>query len=269
MAYIEFSHVSFVDGERQVLKDVDLSIEKGEYVTFVGPSGSGKSTLLKLCSDLISPTSGQIVFDGKPISDYEPTVYRQRVGYCFQQPYLFGRTVRDNLVFPFEIRGESFDPALVLSWLERLGLPADYLDKENDLLSGGEKQRVCLIRSLLFMPEVLLLDEVTSALDPDNTILVEGLLQDLRCQHGLTILAVTHNEAQSVRHVDRRVRIEAGRVTAVDWLQGTDMAVKETNKREILKVNDNRKTAKKDVAKEAVVLEGKSKSQTHHQGGDR
>ncbi|MCF0154695.1 MAG: ATP-binding cassette domain-containing protein, partial [Veillonella sp.] len=95
MAYIEFSHVSFVDGERQVLKDVNLSIEKGEYVTFVGPSGSGKSTLLKLCSDLISPTSGQIVFDGKPISDYEPTVYRQRVGYCFQQPYLFGRTVRD------------------------------------------------------------------------------------------------------------------------------------------------------------------------------
>lgn len=212
MAYLEFDHVSFVDGPIKVLHDISLTIDKGEFISIVGPSGSGKSTFLKLCSDLISHTEGTIMFDGKKIEDYEPCEYRGRVGYCFQEAYLFGETVEDNIKFPYSIKNKDIDMERVTKLFDLFHMSLEYLHKKNTALSGGEKQRICLIRSLLFEPEVLLVDEVTSALDQENTLLVESVLEHLHKQHGMTILMVTHNEEQSRRHVNRRITIESGHV---------------------------------------------------------
>ena len=191
---------------------MSLTIDKGDYISIVGPSGSGKSTLLKLCSNLISPTGGDIIFDGTPIEDYEPTDYRKRVSYCFQQPYLFGQIVEDNISYPYDIRKLPIDESRVQQIFDLFHMSSKYRSKKNSSLSGGEKQRICLIRSLLFLPEVLLLDEVTSSLDQANTLLVESVLKHLHEVEGLTILAVTHNEEHSKRNVNRRLTIVSGEV---------------------------------------------------------
>ena len=101
MSILRFEHISLELHGRQILQDISFEVQQGESITIVGPSGSGKSTILKLASSLVSPTGGSIYFRGQPMDQYAPTEYRQRVAYCFQQPYLFGQTVRGNLAFPF------------------------------------------------------------------------------------------------------------------------------------------------------------------------
>lgn len=212
MLYISCKDVVFTDGSNEVLKGINLDIEQGECVSIVGHSGSGKSTFLKLLSGLISPTSGEIFVGGQSIDDYKPSLYRRKVSYCFQQPYLFGRTVRDNVEFPFQIHGKQVDWKRVHELLDLFQMPHSYIDKLNVDLSGGEKQRLCLIRSLINDPDVILLDEVTSALDVNNTLIVESVLQHMHKEQDKTILAITHNEEQSRRYVNRRITIEAGRI---------------------------------------------------------
>ena len=109
MALLELSNISYVVNEKSIIRDVSLSVHEGEYLTVVGPSGSGKSTLLKLCSDLISPTSGIITYNGRDLTTIDPESYRKEVGYCFQRPYLFAKTVRRNILFPYDIRGMEPD----------------------------------------------------------------------------------------------------------------------------------------------------------------
>ena len=193
MSLLRFEAVSLEVHGHQILRDISFSVDAGESITMIGPSGSGKSTILKLASSLISPTGGTISFHGKPIESYVPTEYRQRVAYCFQQPYLFGQTVQQNLAFPFAIRGCSVD--------ER------------------RMQRICLIRSLLFAPKVLLLDEVTSALDVENTEWVEQGLIQLH-KEGLTLLEVTHNLEQSARMGQRRITVKEGYIADCEVLHG-------------------------------------------------
>ncbi|MDY3024500.1 ABC transporter ATP-binding protein [Streptococcus hyovaginalis] len=177
-------------------------------MTLAGPSGSGKSSLLKLLSSLISPVSGDIIFDGKSLADLDPVNYRRQVSYCFQQPVLFGTTVRDNMQFPFEIRQFPFDEAMVVGQLERFDLSRAYLDQEVKDLSGGEKQRVALVRNLLFEPRVLLLDEVTAGLDGVTKLLVNGVIADYHTA-GHTIIEVTHN-SEEIQAASRLVTIEKG-----------------------------------------------------------
>ncbi len=218
-SHVSFKHISLTVGDRQILRDISFSVEEGESITIIGPSGSGKSTILKLASSLVSPTEGTISFHGKPIESYAPTEYRQRVAYCFQQPYLFGQTVRGNLAFPFTMRGRSVDTKRIKELFDLFHMNLDLLEKSNTELSGGEMQRICLIRSLLFAPEVLLLDEVTSALDTENTEWVEeGLMQQHK--EGLTLLQVTHNPEQSVRMGQRRMTVKDGLITDCEVLHG-------------------------------------------------
>lgn len=218
-SHVSFKHISLTVGDRQILRDISFSVEEGESITIIGPSGSGKSTILKLASSLVSPTEGTISFHGKPIESYAPTEYRQRVAYCFQQPYLFGQTVRGNLAFPFTMRGRSVDTKRIKELFDLFHMNLDLLEKSNTELSGGEMQRICLIRSLLFAPEVLLLDEVTSALDTENTEWVEEGLMQLH-KEGLTLLQVTHNPEQSVRMGQRRMTVKDGLITDCEVLHG-------------------------------------------------
>lgn len=209
MALLEFLNVAYLPENKHILKNLSLKIEAGDFVSIVGSSGSGKSTFLKLCCHLISPTEGQITFKGEDMRQYNPTKLRREIGYCAQTPYLFGNTVEDNLSFPYLIRNQKVDSARVQALFASFNLDLQFLTKEVKGLSGGEKQRIALIRTLLFTPEILLLDEVSSALDVDNTLLVEAVIKELN-QKGTTILWVTHNPEQSRKYANKLLTIENG-----------------------------------------------------------
>ncbi|MDP4179035.1 MAG: ATP-binding cassette domain-containing protein [Bacillota bacterium] len=218
MSLLEFKNVSFSNNNDKILKNINIEIDRGDYISIVGSSGSGKSTFLKLCSHLISPTEGTINYKGKSIMEINPLELRKEIAYCFQTPYLFGDIVKDNIVFPYTIRNEKvkFDSALKL--FETFNLTEDYLNKEIKNLSGGEKQRIALIRTLLFKPEILLLDEVTSALDADNTLIVEKAVKSLNDEK-ITILWVTHNIEQSKRNANKLLTIEAGQIKSLELIK--------------------------------------------------
>ncbi|MFZ1874374.1 MAG: iron ABC transporter ATP-binding protein FetA [Chania sp.] len=188
-------------GDAVILDSVSFMLKPGEFKLIAGPSGCGKSTLLKIVSSLISPTRGCILFDGQSINDIAPEEYRKQVSYCFQTPSLFGATVYDNLALPYQIRKLKPDEQKMQRDLERLALPGSMLKKGINELSGGEKQRISLIRNLQFMPKVLLLDEITSALDEDNKRNVNALIHRLVAEQGLAVLWVTHDKAE-ISHAD-------------------------------------------------------------------
>ncbi len=211
MKIFELEHLGLASPEKIMLEDVSLSVEAGAHLTITGPSGSGKSSLLKLLAALVSPSSGRIVYQGRDLEDLDPVAYRREVSYCFQQPLLFGQTVRDNMAFPFEIRQLPFDQERVLSALARLNLGPELLEKPIKELSGGEKQRVALVRNLLFEPKVLLLDEVSSGLDEQTKLLLRAFLKDLH-QEGVTLIEVTHDQKE-IEAADQLLTIVGGRLT--------------------------------------------------------
>ncbi|EHI68784.1 ABC transporter, ATP-binding protein [Streptococcus ictaluri 707-05] len=176
MVIITFDRVTYADHDKKILEDIQFEVEKGDFLSIVGPSGSGKSTLLRLASQLISPTSGNIYFHQKNMKEMDPIMIRQKISYGFQSPQLFGKTVRDDMAFPYHIRKIESDSKRISFLFDLFQMDRTYLDKEITKLSGGEKQRIALIRQLLFEPEIILLDEVTSALDAENTKLVENIL---------------------------------------------------------------------------------------------
>lgn len=190
----ELRDVGFRASDKQILNQINYSIKEGQIITVSGPSGSGKSTLLKIMGLLLSPTSGEIRYKGKNIMDYEPTEYRKEVSYFFQNAVLFDETVRENLAFPSEIRDEEFDEERALKGLETVQLPRTYIDKPIKELSGGEKQRVALIRNLMYPPKVLLMDEVTSSLDSVNREIIVDFVHRLNKEENVTILWITHNQ---------------------------------------------------------------------------
>ena len=218
MALLELSNISYAVKDKTIIRDVSLAVNEGDYLTIVGPSGSGKSTLLKLCSDLISPTFGSITYNGRNLTAIDPESYRKEVGYCFQRPYLFAKTVRRNILFPYDIRGMKPDMERINLLFDLLHMPMEYFERHNDELSGGEMQRICLIRSLIFEPKVLLLDEVTSALDSFNTAIVEQVIDELY-KNGITIVSITHNEEQSLRAANRRITIIDGSIAKEEVLR--------------------------------------------------
>lgn len=218
MALLELSNISYAVKDKTIIRDVSLAVNEGDYLTIVGPSGSGKSTLLKLCSDLISPTLGSITYNGRNLTAIEPESYRKEVGYCFQRPYLFAKTVRRNILFPYDIRGMKPDMERIKLLFDLLHMPMEYFERHNGELSGGEMQRICLIRSLIFEPKVLLLDEVTSALDSVNAAIVEQVIDELY-KNGITIVSITHNEEQSLRSANRRITIIDGSIAKEEVLR--------------------------------------------------
>lgn len=208
---LEVKDVSFqVEGE-QILKELNFSIDKGERVTITGPSGGGKSTLLKIIASILTPSEGKVVYKGEDVAEVDPIDYRKEVSYFFQNATLFDQTVKDNLAFPYEIREEEFNEAKSVSMLERVKLNRSYLNKEVKDLSGGEKQRVALVRNLLYKPEVILLDEVTSSLDAENKDIIYTILDELNEEDNMTILSVTHDERE-IKQADRIINIIDGKL---------------------------------------------------------
>lgn len=210
MEQIVFEKVAYQVGQQQILHNISLQIDQGEVVTIAGPSGSGKSTLVKLLASLLTPTSGRIWYQGRDVAQEEPVAYRRKVSYAMQQPTLFGKTVRENLQFPYELRQLDFDEQRALAGLQAVGLTAVYLDREVKNLSGGERQRVALLRNILILPEVLIMDEVTAGLDANNREIIAQLVAQLQ-QEGVTIIIVTHDE-QEIARASRLVEIKQGQI---------------------------------------------------------
>ncbi len=180
----------------------------GDGITvIVGPSGSGTSTLLRLCNRLVAPERGTVRFRGEPVSTLDPLVLRRRVGMVFQRPTPFAGTVRDNL----RVAEPELTDAAARDVLARVGLDAGLLDRDASELSGGEAQRVCLARTLVTAPDVLLMDEVTSSVDPSATRALEDLARDL-AHDGVPVLWVTHDLEQMERLADHVVVVVDGRI---------------------------------------------------------
>ncbi|KRL94291.1 ABC transporter ATP-binding protein [Levilactobacillus hammesii] len=212
MTLLELQNVGYQVGETPILQDINLEIAAGEWVTLTGPSGSGKSTLVRIIASLLSRTSGELRFAGKSIDDYDPIAYRRRVSYGFQQPTLFGETVRDNLEFPYQIRQLPFDQQRAVTALEYVGLTASDLTKAVVDLSGGQRQRVALLRNVMIYPEVLILDEVTAGLDADNKAFVWSMIRHFNVDDGITVIAITHDQSE-IEAAQRLVTVVDGRLT--------------------------------------------------------
>lgn len=233
-------------GDHHVLKDISVTIEKGERVVIIGPSGSGKSTFLRCLNCMEDPTSGQVIFEGVNIADLSVNIntYRERIGMVFQHFNLFNnKTVLENIMLspylvekkkmkkakkdnflhklgmkkhPYtenipsakEIKAQKKEEAMVL--LKRIGLE----EKANaypSTLSGGQKQRIAIIRSLAMHPEVILFDEPTSALDPEMVGEVLELMKDL-AKEGMTMVVVTHEMGFAKEAATRVIFMDDGRM---------------------------------------------------------
>lgn len=200
-------------GERRVLDIPEFDIKQGERLAIVGPSGSGKSTLLRLLNFLEPPTRGQIEFAGMVYSATQemPLALRRLVTTVFQRPLLLDDSVWDNVAYGLRLRGLNDSAGEISKALGCVGLE-NLRRQPARTLSGGEAQRVALARALILRPQVLLLDEPTSNLDPYNVGLIEQTSLKLNQEQGTTLVLVTHNVFQARRIAHRVAFLLDGKV---------------------------------------------------------
>ena len=205
---LKINHLSKAFGSNVVLKDIDFTVNKGDVISIIGASGSGKSTLLRCINLLETPTSGQIIYDGKDVATgkVNAPLYRSHVGMVFQSFNLFNNmTVLENcMVGQIKVLKKSKEEAkeAAMYYLQKVGM-APYINAKPRQISGGQKQRVAIARALAMNPEILLFDEPTSALDPEMVGEVLSVMQAL-AHEGMTMLVVTH-EMAFARDVSNRV----------------------------------------------------------------
>ena len=217
MIKLENVHKSF--GKNEVLKGIDLHIEKGQVVVIIGPSGSGKSTVLRTMNYLEEPTSGKVIVDGMDLSDKSKlNEGRAEVGMVFQNFNLFPHmTVMENLTLAqTKVRKTSSDEAKKIgqALLDRVGL-GDKANAYPDSLSGGQKQRVAIARALAMKPKVMLFDEPTSALDPEMVREVLDVMKSL-AEEGMTMVIVTHEMGFAKEVADRVLFVDGGLILEDD-----------------------------------------------------
>ena len=209
-------------GDKQALYNINLNIMEKEVTSLIGPSGCGKSTLLKCINRMndlveICKTDGQVLLDSKDINDasQDPVLLRMKVGMVFQKPNPFPKSIYDNVAFGPTLHGmtnskEELDHVVIES-LSKSGLYDEVKDRLFDPgtgLSGGQQQRLCIARALAVNPEILLMDEPCSALDPIATARIEDLIAELKEQY--TIVIVTHSMQQAARVSDRTAYMHMG-----------------------------------------------------------
>ena len=209
---LEVKHLTYKADQRTILNNINFKLDQGETVAVVGPSGSGKSTFLKQLNNLISPTEGELLFKGKPYDEYSPEELRSKISYMMQQSELFGTTVEDNMAFPALTHHDQFDEDKANDLLNKVGLSNYSLDSKVKHMSGGERQRIAIARQLMYQPEILLLDESTSALDTQNKEKIEDIIFKL-ADEGVAKLWITHSNDQSMRNFQRRITIKDGQIT--------------------------------------------------------
>jgi putative spermidine/putrescine transport system ATP-binding protein len=212
-AFVEFERVQkSYDGETLVVKDLNLSMPKGEFLTMLGPSGSGKTTCLMMLAGFETATHGDIRLDGNPINNIPP--HKRGIGMVFQNYALFPHmTVAENLSFPLEVRkmGKSDREAKVKRALDMVQMGA-FGGRRPAQLSGGQQQRIALARALVFEPELVLMDEPLGALDKQLRETLQFEITRLAHDLGITVVYVTHDQTEALTMSDRVAVFEAGRI---------------------------------------------------------
>ena len=206
---LEIKHLKKSYGQNEVLKDISLTVHKGEVISIIGSSGSGKSTFLRSINLLETPTDGQILYHGQNVLEkgYDLTQYREKLGMVFQSFNLFENlnVLENTIVAQTTVlkRERTEAEKIAKENLEKVGMGERYWQAKPKQLSGGQKQRVAIARALSMNPDAILFDEPTSALDPEMVGEVLKIMQDL-AQEGLTMIVVTH-EMEFARDVSHRV----------------------------------------------------------------
>ncbi|WP_041179119.1 ATP-binding cassette domain-containing protein [Streptococcus suis] len=199
-----------------ILKNLTFDIQEGEFFVLIGPSGSGKTTTLKLINRLIEQTEGEVFFQGKRLKDFDLRELRLETGYVLQQIALFpNMTVAENIALIPEMKGLGKEETLtrMRELLTKVGLePDSYLDRLPKDLSGGEKQRIGILRAIIANPKVLLMDEPFSALDPISKAQLQDLIKELHEEFKMTTVFVTHDMDEAVKLADRICLMQDGQV---------------------------------------------------------
>ncbi len=216
---VEFRSVNYQVGGREILHGIDLCIEEGETMALLGRSGSGKTTLLKMVNRMVEPTAGEVRFEGKRVTDWDPIRLRRRMGYVIQEGGLFPHaTVARNVGLVPRLEGwpEPRIRARTTELLDAMGLPeAEYGSRLPKQLSGGEKQRVGIARALAADPPLLLLDEPFAALDPVTRFEMQQRFAQLQRAFGKAALLVTHDIREALRLGTRIALLKEGRLEVV------------------------------------------------------
>ena len=212
-AFVAFEGVQkSYDGEQLVVKDLNLYIRKGEFLTMLGPSGSGKTTCLMMLAGFETATHGEIRLNGKPINNIPP--HKRGIGMVFQNYALFPHmTVGENLSFPLEVRGleKSQRELKVKNALDMVQM-SDFISRRPAQLSGGQQQRIALARSLVFEPELVLMDEPLGALDKQLREHMQYEIKHIHEQLGVTVVYVTHDQSEALTMSDRVAVFDDGRI---------------------------------------------------------
>ncbi|NVK47470.1 MAG: ABC transporter ATP-binding protein [Rhodobacteraceae bacterium] len=212
-AFVSFEHVQkSYDGETLVVKDLNLQLAKGEFLTMLGPSGSGKTTCLMMLAGFETATHGEIRLDGKPINQVPP--HKRGIGMVFQNYALFPHmTVGENLSFPLEVRGmgKSEREAKIKHALDMVQMGA-FANRRPAQMSGGQQQRIALARALVFDPKLVLMDEPLGALDKQLREHMQFEIKHLHESLGITVVYVTHDQGEALTMSDRVAVFNDGRI---------------------------------------------------------
>ena len=212
-AFVAFDHVQkSYDGETLVVKDLNLSIAKGEFLTMLGPSGSGKTTCLMMLAGFETATHGDILLDGEPINNIPP--HKRGIGMVFQNYALFPHmTVGENLAFPLEVRKipKAERDKQVMEALDMVQM-GDFAGRRPAQLSGGQQQRIALARALVFKPKLVLMDEPLGALDKQLREHMQFEIKHLHESLGITVVYVTHDQSEALTMSDRVAVFNDGRI---------------------------------------------------------
>ncbi|WP_043931850.1 ABC transporter ATP-binding protein [Bacillus sp. EB01] len=195
---IELEHVDYSVGSVNIIKYITGSISKGKITTLVGPSGAGKTSLFRLINGLVSPTKGDIRISGKNIEEYEPTELRRSVGLALQNATMINGNIFKNLALPRTLKKETLSEEEAAELLTSVGLEKDLLKRDVKDLSGGQRQKVSIARTLVNRPKILLLDEITSSLDRVSKQDIEELIVRINKEFNVTIMWITHNLEQAI-----------------------------------------------------------------------
>ncbi len=207
-------------GEKEVLRNINLTIRRGEIFALIGPSGAGKTTLLRILNFFEKPTRGNLKFNGLA-NEAEINNIRRRMSLLFQTPAIFKASVFDNVAYGLRVRGidKTTIENKVKNALDIVGLEGKEAQKARTL-SAGEAQRMAFARAIVYDPEILFLDEPTTNLDPANVAKIEELIKRIRIERGTTIVIATHNIPQVRRIADRVGILLNGELIEVNSIEG-------------------------------------------------
>ena len=220
MNAIEYKNISMAYGEKEIIHNLNLTVEQGEFVTIIGSSGCGKTTILKMVNGLLAPTTGEIFIEGKSTQDLDLTELRRNIGYAIQGSVLFPHmTVYQNIAYVPNLlnkRDKKRTEKAVSKWMQIVGLEESMKVRYPSELSGGQQQRVGIARALAASPNILLMDEPFGAVDEITRSTLQDEISRIHKETGITILFVTHDINEAMKLGTKVLVMDKGAVQQYD-----------------------------------------------------